>query len=309
MAASWLRAEGGRGGLDTALHRASPPGPMTQPVRAVMLAAVSIALVACGTSSSGDLDAADDGATADASGPEIGDEFVPGDAPDAPPAPCRTDEDCDDCRPCNGLERCSDGRCAAGSPPSCDDGIPCSEDVCDDGAGCLHSDGWWRCPRYASCWPSMGGCFWWSELLPTSCPYFGGLHTYCQDGAWCTGPEHCSAGRCEGSWGLRPSCDDDDPATRDVCVNDELGTAGRTRGTGHCLHLPPEPEFPDCCRCGPCSADGDCDDGNACTFDRCDGDGRCRHDSTWCDDDDPCTVDRCEHPDGCVSIRVSDCAW
>lgn len=52
---------------------------------------------------------------------------------------CFCDAECDDAVFCNGAEICSSGACFAGSPPSCNDGNPCTTDACDPGLnGCLH---------------------------------------------------------------------------------------------------------------------------------------------------------------------------
>jgi len=53
------------------------------------------------------------------------------------PPECETDADCLDTNPCNGIERCDPtGRCVFGTPPVCDDGIPCTIDACDPVSGC-----------------------------------------------------------------------------------------------------------------------------------------------------------------------------
>lgn len=44
---------------------------------------------------------------------------------------CVADEHCDDGLFCNGVESCVEGRCAAGAPPVCDDGVACTIDDCD----------------------------------------------------------------------------------------------------------------------------------------------------------------------------------
>jgi len=45
-----------------------------------------------------------------------------------------------------------------------------------------------------------------------------------------------------------------------------------------------------------------CDDGNACTSDRCDADGQCSHEPVNCDDGNVCTSDLCDPAAGCVSV-------
>jgi hypothetical protein len=52
---------------------------------------------------------------------------------------CTNDGACSDDLFCNGEERCVSGACVPGTAPSCDDGDPCSADVCDDTSdGCTH---------------------------------------------------------------------------------------------------------------------------------------------------------------------------
>lgn len=58
---------------------------------------------------------------------------------DARAEECAGDLDCDDGAYCNGAERCDDGECAAGVLVDCDDGEPCTMDVCSDArATCEH---------------------------------------------------------------------------------------------------------------------------------------------------------------------------
>jgi len=46
---------------------------------------------------------------------------------------------CGDGNACNGDETCQGGGCAPGTPPSCDDGDPCTADSCDGALGCVHT--------------------------------------------------------------------------------------------------------------------------------------------------------------------------
>lgn len=59
-------------------------------------------------------------------------------APEA--AECTRNGVCDDGVFCNGEERCSEGKCVAGKPVSCDDGIACTNDSCDESRwACAHT--------------------------------------------------------------------------------------------------------------------------------------------------------------------------
>lgn len=47
---------------------------------------------------------------------------------------------CDNDLVCDGAEQCMGGACTAGSPPSCDDGDPCTTDACEEPDGCTHTE-------------------------------------------------------------------------------------------------------------------------------------------------------------------------
>ncbi len=81
---------------------------------------------------------------------------------------CVTNVDCDDGDACNGDETCSGGTCSSGSAPNCDDGSPCTSDMCDESAGCVNvpldcSDA--NACTIDSCNESTGAC----EYAPTPC--------------------------------------------------------------------------------------------------------------------------------------------
>jgi hypothetical protein len=61
--------------------------------------------------------------------------------------PVPDDDACADASVCNGAERCDEeAGCLPGEPPTCDDGIACTLDSCDDAAfGCVHA------PQEATC--------------------------------------------------------------------------------------------------------------------------------------------------------------
>jgi hypothetical protein len=78
---------------------------------------------------------------------------------------CLNDADCSDGLFCNGAETCNAGVCAPDSPVSCDDGVACTVDSCDEtGDGCLN--------------------------VPDD--------AFCSDDAFCNGAEFCDpAGDCQ----------------------------------------------------------------------------------------------------------------
>jgi hypothetical protein len=54
----------------------------------------------------------------------------------AQPALCTSDEECIDESYCNGVEACVEGVCVPGTPPTCDDENPCTDDSCDESGTC-----------------------------------------------------------------------------------------------------------------------------------------------------------------------------
>ena len=92
---------------------------------------------------------------------------------------------CADANACNGVEACDgDGACLAGTPPSLDDGNPCTIDSCDPVLGGIHV-------------PAPAG-------------------TSCSDGNACNGVEACGGtGTCVA--GTAPVVDDGDVCTVDSC--------------------------------------------------------------------------------------------
>jgi hypothetical protein len=80
--------------------------------------------------------------------------------------PCALDADCDDGLFCNGAETCDAGFCQAGTAPSCDDGVGCTADTCNEGSDSCDStasdalcdnglfcDGAETCDAVADCLP------------------------------------------------------------------------------------------------------------------------------------------------------------
>ena len=92
--------------------------------------------------------------------------------------------ECEDADACNGVETCAVAGCQAGTPPTIDDGNPCTADSCDPVAGVFHD-------------PLAAG---------VACP----------DGDLCNGDETCDgSGVCVG--GVPPTIDDGYPCTTDSC--------------------------------------------------------------------------------------------
>ena len=181
---------------------------------------------------------------------------------------------CDDGLGCTGAGVCRAGECTAGVPISCADTDPCTEDHCDEVAGCVHS--------------FMPGC--------------------CHDDADCADFDPCTDDICNVATGTcaNPAlpgccsrdedCDDADPCTTDTCDN----------ATGDCDHI----DVPDCCRvAADCVA---FEDGNLCngtlTCDRTTLPQVCAVDPATvvtCDDsqDTDCRANLCNPSSGVCSLR------
>ncbi|MBM4353687.1 MAG: hypothetical protein FJ109_07795 [Deltaproteobacteria bacterium] len=188
--------------------------------------------------------------------------------------------------------KCAAGECTGGGPVNCNDGNPCTDDICDAQEGCQHVPNVLPCDDGTPCTLDdvcQGGACAGGKLLVcddgNSC---NGLETCdskkgclagkalkCDDGNPCNGGETCDpmAGCVAG---VALSCDDGNPCTDDVCTPPQ--------GCGH---------FPNT---APCS------DGNACTSsDACKG-GSCQPGKpVSCEDGNPCTDNSCDPQVGCIT--------
>jgi hypothetical protein len=186
---------------------------------------------------------------------------------------------CSDQDACNGTETCdpATGTCIAGTPPTCDDGNPCTDDSCDTELGCL------QIPNSDPCDDG--------SLCTTNDQCSGGQCTgesTCSDGDACNGEESCD--EATGACGPSPGpldCDDGNVCTTDacqpavgcvysnvtgVCDDGDPDTTGDQCVDGECVGIPPGGS-------GLC-VPADCDDNVACTVDTCDPDVGCMHEAT-----------------------------
>ena len=232
-------------------------------------------------------------------------------------------EPCTDGDACTLDDLCIQGQCVGGPPLGCDDGNPCTDDLCDQAVGCInepHSgpcddgnectvgdhcvDGWCAFDAPAVC-DDGNGC------TDDSCdPLQGCINSFnqapCNDGNMCTLGDHCAQGACVNEDVLQ--CSDSNPCTNDSC-NPDAGCVYQANS------LPCDDgnmcTEGDHCDGGWCVIDAvaECDDGNGCTDDACDPGQGCVHtvNEAPCDDGDTCTTgDHC-HLGGCISADVMLC--
>jgi hypothetical protein len=158
--------------------------------------------------------------TDDSCDPLLGCVFVPNQAP------CSDDIDC------TLGDHCLEGACVYDELAPCDDGNPCTDDLCDPTQGCVAAFNEGPCDDGDVCTLddhcALGECVADGALFcddfnlctDDSCdPVLGCLHTLneapCDDGDMCTDGETCFAGEC--AVGLPTDCDDGDPCTTESC--------------------------------------------------------------------------------------------
>jgi subtilisin family serine protease len=206
---------------------------------------------------------------------------------------CLVDGDCDDGAYCNGTEFCDGlGVCQNGSAISCDDGVACTDDSCNEGTdSCDNTTNDGNCDDGQYC----NG----SETCHATLDCQAGSAINCDDGVACT-DDSCNEGT--------DSCDNatndgncDDGAFCNGAETCDAG-AGCLAGSDPCGGGPCD-EVNDVCP--ECLVDGDCDDGAYCNgTEFCDGLGVCQNGSAInCDDGVGCTNDSCnEGTDSCDNV-------
>jgi hypothetical protein len=194
-------------------------------------------------------------------------------------------------------DTCTGGLCKAGETVlPCNDGNPCSNDVCDPSLGCVYSANSAGCEDGNACTTS-DTC---SEGLcepgsatdctdgnactddgcnpTTGCAYTSNTAT-CDDGSVCTIGDRCSDGVCTAGTSTL-DCND-----ANICTND-----GCNADTG-CVWTASSPQA--------------CDDGNACTSGDVCSSGACGGGaSVTCNDGKVCTTDSCDTGAGCVFTNL-----
>ena len=218
---------------------------------------------------------------------------------------------CDDGDVCTKIDICTNQKCS-GTTLVCNDGNPCTDDVCDpkkcspgtsgaqvcgqcvatkkiDGDVCDDGN---KCTSGDAC--TSGAC----SGLPTDCddkntctndsclPGSGCLHTpvttsaFCDDGDNCTIVDKCIGTTCKGS---AKDCTDTDACTSDAC----------------------DPTLPSATNCTHLKFDGPCNDGDNCTSNDLCASGKCAGTKADCNDGNPCTNDLCDSIKGCQHIPLA----
>ena len=230
---------------------------------------------------------------------------------------------CDDQKACTHTDACTAGTCG-GTAYVCDDGLSCTDNVCDGQGGCGHPLKQGTCLVTGTCYangesPATAPCLSCQPSLSSVTLSTRPDAAPCTDGNPCTQGDACAAGACLGTPYV---CDDGLSCTSDACD-----------GQGGCTH----PQKAGTCFVGGvCAADGaaspqnpclvcsaatsptgwtlaptgaPCSDGTKCTSgDTCQS-GVCTGAGVSCDDQNPCTDDACEAATGCThSDNVLPCS-
>ena len=193
---------------------------------------------------------------------------------------------------CDGKDNDCDGVTDESSEVICDDGIPCTQDLCQDG-GCVNTLIPGHCLIEGTCYAEG------TANLANQCKYCdtgestsgwtdrkdGDTCNFDDDG--CTEGDSCQQGYCLGG------------VLKDCMFLDDQCTQGQCNSTGvhsaECVAVAIKDNEPcddgiDCtkgdqCQAGACGGTSyDCDDSLPCTVDTCDGNGGCEHaiKDGWC---------------------------
>lgn len=156
-------------------------------------------------------------------------------------------------------------------PGACDDGDPCTDDTCDELAGCSSTPT--DCDDDHPC--TVDGC----DVGAGGCVHEPNATLACADGDACT----------------IDACDFDAPSCQHIAKTCNDGLACSTDGcdpsTGDCFFV---------------NDDLQCADGNPCTTDKCSKDG-CLNSAIACEDLDKCTANLCTPEAGCTFPKI-DCS-
>ena len=234
---------------------------------------------------------------------------------------------CTDGDVCTLGDQCSAGACVPGTAALCNDGNPCTTDVCDPKTGCKAGPNGASCDDGNACTLgdgcSAGACVGLGTLdcedgngctLDACLTDKGCVHApskaECSDGDACSIGDLCADGACIA--GTAVVCDDGNPCTADACAG---GLCLAAAVTGVCDDSNPC-SLQDACVDGSCKPGATlaCDDGNPCTNDACDplaasAQTACKAvaNSTTCDDGNACTTKDACKGGACVGSGAPTC--
>jgi hypothetical protein len=158
---------------------------------------------------------------------------------------------CADTDLCDGAETCLGGLCVEGTPLSCGDATPCTDDSCNPATGCVHTN------NTAPCADDGNSCT--DDVCAAgSCMHPPDDTNSCADANACTG-NACVSATCVAWFAPTPDCcdgngdcNDGSAATGDTCVGPPDGDCANTVSAS-------------------CNTNTDCNDANGCTADACSG--------------------------------------
>jgi PKD repeat protein len=195
----------------------------------------------------------------------------------------------------------SETNCSNGSDDDYDGLVDCDDSDCDGDLACI-CDNNGICETGEDCNNCLNDCF-------------SGASGYCGDGICAGGGEDCFTCpqdcRCAGNICKKGCCGDlecsgEDPNQCPVdCDPDFVPPPGSCCGDGFCEG---EEDATNCAiDCADCTVNADCNDGNACTTDKCSS-GWCSNTLINCDDGNSCTADGCDSRSGsCLNGTIIPC--
>jgi slime mold repeat-containing protein len=213
-------------------------------------------------------------------------------------------------------------------PADCNDGNPCTSDICSPAGLCQHMPLDGPCDDQDPCtsisWCTAGTCLGVPDVVcpedQSPCTYASCIPRFgcsqqplpdglaCNDGRGCTRGDTCLFGACVGTPVV---CEPSDPCQMGGVCDEATGAcANAARPDGWPCDDASDCTTDDACQAGVCRGGSrvDCDDANPCTIDLCDALTGCSHDpTTTCDDGNACTIaDTCS--DGaCHGGPAVDC--
>jgi hypothetical protein len=183
---------------------------------------------------------------------------------------------CSDGNACNGSETCQGAVCVHAPPPDCDDNNVCTDDACDPARGCTHTPIPGCCNADAECADGDPVCPKICTAHTCALATPGCCHTDadCEDGNPCNGAETCGTDHV-----CQPGAPLPEGAPCGTTCEPGTCTGGFCQSAPLVCTPSPDPCIDVACREGSgcvdepidgcCHSDADCNDGNACTQDRC----------------------------------------